>query len=482
MAAPLRGLSVPNHKVSDMKARTLVLIGGIAIGLAAGSAISGVNEESQKLFQSANVTNPGYVDSLSRGVITGGNVSLRSPIVQVTGLSVTPPDISAGCGGIDLYGGNLSFPSKEQFISIGRAVAQNVGGYAFKLALKQICESCETTMTKIQDTITDLNMGNLDSCQIAQKITSPDTYAAIKSRGRSTAAEKAVNDGDDTDLLAASKQGDKAGPSGSLASNPAFAGNRTWQAMERTSAFDWLGGGRETKEEIMSLIGTVIVCVPGSNGCPPSSDGGNDPRPYILKPVLRLQDFVALDREQSVGPVYRCNNDQCVGVTIDKNARLGTSVSQKIVDSLLGTPEKPGVILRSISRGESATPATEAEKTMIALAGDDYPKALMCARAGGSGVGHARTIIEGTAPRIAARALHQLSEQSLQHLVQNLGEASSFTLGGPEALAMVEESRKELRLQFAAIDNAFSVNDRMRDAIQRCGANPIGAALMGAGS
>ena len=97
-------------------------------------------------------------------------------------------------------------------------------------------------------------------------------------------------------------------------------------------------------------------------------------------------------------------------------------------------------------------------------------------------MGHARTIIEGTAPRIAARALHQLSEQSLQHLVQNLGEASSFTLGGPEALAMVEESRKELRLQFAAIDNAFSVNDRMRDAIQRCGANPIGAALMGAGS
>jgi len=413
MAAPLRGLSVPNHKVSDMKARTLVLIGGIAIGLAAGSAISGVNEESQKLFQSANVTNPGYVDSLSRGVITGGNVSLRSPIVQVSGLSATPPDISAGCGGIDLYGGNLSFPSKEQFISIGRAVAQNVGGYAFKLALKQICESCETTMTKIQDTITDLNMGNLDSCQIAQNIVNPAADAMMKSRGRNTAAEKAVADGDDTDFLAASKQGDKAGPSG---------------------------------------------------------------------PVLRLQDFVALDREQSVGPVYRCNNDQCVGVTIDKNARLGTSVSQKIVDSLLGTPEKPGVILRSISRGESATPATEAEKTMIALAGDDYPKALMCARAGGSGVGHARTIIEGTAPRIAARALHQLSEQSLQHLVQNLGEASSFTLGGPEALAMVEESRKELRLQFAAIDNAFSVNDRMRDAIQRCGANPIGAALMGAGS
>lgn len=466
-----------------MKMRTPILVLGIAIGLVTGTASGGVNEKMQEMFGSANTTQPGYVDSLSRGVITGGNASIRSPIVNPGGVGFDPPSISAGCGGIDMYGGNLSFPSKEQYVAAARAIAMNIGGYAFKQGLKQLCDVCESVMSQIQDTVNELNMGNMDSCQIAQGIVDGSYTDAAKTRGDNIAAIWKTDRGDSKDRFEASNNGSKDGPADDAAGDPQMRmlmeGNWTLEALEGTEAFDWLGNDRGTREEIMSLLGTVVTCVPGQNGCKSAGGDRNSPTPTIFSPSLRLQDFVALEHEASRDyEIYRCNNDECLDPSPNASRSLGKSASQRIVDTLLGTPENPGVILRSISSGVGSRELSRDEKTMIALAGDDYAVALNCASAGPTGAAYARTIIEAVAPRITANVLHGMSQQSLTYLIKELNLRSA-AIGTDEGVKMLEKSSAALRTQHGEILAAIDSKDKLRDAVLRCGANPIGAATMG---
>ncbi len=55
---------------------------------------------------------------------------------------LVPPSFSAGCGGIDLFGGSFSFINMNQFVDLMRAVASNAAGYAFQLAINAMCPDC----------------------------------------------------------------------------------------------------------------------------------------------------------------------------------------------------------------------------------------------------------------------------------------------------------------------------------------------------
>src|SRR5690625_3342318 len=142
----------------------------MAVTAGAASADS-VNDRMRDMFGGYNnVTKPGVVEGATRGVVTGGNITIRQPIKTMGGWSFDPPDVSAGCGGIDLYGGNLSFPDKEQYVQMGRAIIGNIGGAAFRMALRQTCELCDSIMSSIQDTVNALNFDNMSSCQIANQM------------------------------------------------------------------------------------------------------------------------------------------------------------------------------------------------------------------------------------------------------------------------------------------------------------------------
>jgi len=60
---------------------------------------------------------------------------VRSPINSINLVNLTAPEIRAGCGGIDLYGGSFTFINTDQFRQILRQIGANALGYAFKLAL-----------------------------------------------------------------------------------------------------------------------------------------------------------------------------------------------------------------------------------------------------------------------------------------------------------------------------------------------------------
>lgn len=460
----------------SIRTRTKVLLIGIAIGLVTGTANGGVNEKMQQMFGSANVTRPGYVDSASRGVITGGNMSIRSPIVQPGGFSFDPPSISAGCGGIDLYGGNLSFPSKEQYVAAARAIAMNIGGYAFKQGLKQLCDVCESVMSQIQDTVNELNMDNMNSCQIAQGIVSGDKSTSMGERGRNIAAIWSKDSGNSKDYHEGYAANKNESPSKEAVQDPKMKaileGNWTWQSLEKTGAFDWLGTDQQTREEVMSLLGTVITCVSGTNGCPNSNaEGDNVVR--VLSPQLRLQDFVALDEEQSEMKMYSCGSSKdCLNPSQTARRRLGSSASQKIVDILLGKDGNPGYLKRMVLPGSQATPVTAAERSVVQSAGPIVSRAVACIKSGQSGEGFAETLVRGYSQRIAAESLYKLTDQSLTYLIQDLNNRST-AIGSNEGAQQLEKSREQLSKDYQEIVNKIQRDDMVVQALDRCAVNPL---------
>ncbi len=126
--------------------------------------------EMNQLFGSmTNTTAPGVFESQRRGVISGGSVVVRNRIMIENLVSMVPPSFQAGCGGIDMFAGSLSFVNADQFVRLLRSVAANAKGYAFQLALSAMCEKCSQHMETLQKKIQQLNEYFGNSCQMAQE-------------------------------------------------------------------------------------------------------------------------------------------------------------------------------------------------------------------------------------------------------------------------------------------------------------------------
>ena len=77
-----------------------VLVLGI---LLAGTAAADLNSEISELYGSlSNATRPGAFETERRGVISGGELTVRTPIKSLDPVTVTLPHAGAGCSGIEL--------------------------------------------------------------------------------------------------------------------------------------------------------------------------------------------------------------------------------------------------------------------------------------------------------------------------------------------------------------------------------------------
>lgn len=459
-----------------MKKTTLsVLIGLLAAGVAADTA-AGVQEKMDEMFgSSSNVTNPGVANGAHRGVITGGNVRIRTPIKTAAGFSFDPPSISAGCGGIDMYGGSLSFPSKEQFVQTGRAIVSNIGGFAFRMALKRVCDPCESIMTAVQDTVTALNMDNMSSCQIAQGVVNKDIGKALSGSMDNVASSWKTAAGETKDWFESFNAGGRR-PSADVVATPemeqVLQGNWTWEAITRSGAFEWLGNDKRAKEEVLSLLGTVMTCSPGQNGCP--GEEGGDMTVQFLPATLRLQDFVALSSQQAPDyEMYSCADETgCIEAKI-VHREMGRTASQRVVDVLLGKDGAPGYLAKKISPGDEVGAITAEEHAIAGGVGSGIvARAVACYQAGERGHGHAETIVEGMAPLIAAEILAANFDQAILPMTRRLKQ-NTLSPGAQQGAEHLEEAREELRTQLKEIRDASNQPGMVASAVERCSSSAV---------
>ena len=106
-------------------------------------------------------SSPSYINGQERGYFSGGNFSMRWQDKTDYPITVTPPHIKSGCGGIDVFMGGFSFMNSDYLVKKLQSILTNAAGVAFDLALKTECEMCSNTiknMEALSDTLNNLQM------------------------------------------------------------------------------------------------------------------------------------------------------------------------------------------------------------------------------------------------------------------------------------------------------------------------------------
>ena len=214
---------------------------------------------------------PAVYESQRRGGVTMGTFRVRSPINSINLVNLTAPEIRAGCGGIDLYGGSFTFINTDQFRQILRQIGANALGYAFKLALATMCQECDKILTGLQDMMNQFTRMNVDSCRWAQGMVN-DTVKAMglgaETKGMSDAS--AVGTPRNGWTRRSSRSASRA--SGSRTATPTEPtrpsrtfGNLTWNALRIANVqglFGFAAGNLSHHEVLLNIAGSAVIRAP----------------------------------------------------------------------------------------------------------------------------------------------------------------------------------------------------------------------------
>ncbi|MGU9961903.1 MAG: conjugal transfer protein TraH [Candidatus Puniceispirillales bacterium WSBS_2018_MAG_OTU23] len=213
-------------------------------------------------------TGPTSFEGQAAGYYTLGNLRARASTRVSSLTSFSLPSVDAGCGGIDLFGGSLSFISEDELIQLSKAIASNAVGYAFDLALETLSPVIAETMKDLRARLAELNLNNINSCEAAKGIVDSVWPKALLGKHKDC-AELSVKNGHATDYAAAIKD---CKTNAGLARSKGNASddeleaipenvNLAWHMMRggRIDGGDWLKSDDQLSEFVQTLLGTVVI-------------------------------------------------------------------------------------------------------------------------------------------------------------------------------------------------------------------------------
>ena len=245
---------------------TLMLAAGLAAPL--GSAHAGFIED---FYDNAgagqsNVTRAGLYESSSLNTVTAGGYVYKAPRRDFTPFHLTPPSLAAGCGGIDLFLGAFSVPSKDEFLAFLRSIGSALPGLAFSLALQTLSPDLSEQVTSFRDLIREYSARYQDSCTAAESLLEMTGAQSFMKKLKFSAdnalrADGLVNDAHEADAKTRTNGSNLF----SYARTQKDSGGQTVDAPEMNLTWTLLGGGtfnartpKAMKELMMTLVGTTI--------------------------------------------------------------------------------------------------------------------------------------------------------------------------------------------------------------------------------
>ncbi|MBN8777148.1 conjugal transfer protein TraH [Thiomonas arsenitoxydans] len=261
----------------DLKPIAAMLAAGLLISAAALSpAQADLNSVLSGMYTAAG--SPGVYQTQNSGVISGGYVAVRTPIQDVNLVSFSPPNIGAGCGGIDLFMGSFSFVNAQAFENLLRQIGQQALGYAFQLAINSMCHSCGALLSSIQSAMQKMNSSLKNTCQLAHGLATRSVGDSLTSIDKSVGQVMSSATGVASDIFQAfnntqsapgtnetalaSKTATVTGDNGqqqTVAATDLIFGNMTWKALENSQSDQLISQDNVTKEILMSLVGSEII-------------------------------------------------------------------------------------------------------------------------------------------------------------------------------------------------------------------------------
>jgi len=334
---------------------------------------AGIGTQMANMFGSmSNSTSPTTVgNAVGTGVIGFGGFTMKNHISNVNLVSWVPPSFSAGCGGIDWYGGSISFINKGEFQQLLRDIASNGAsaaiGYAFHVALDAMCPSCLMVMTQLQEKIAKMNSWMSDSCRAGSSLVDALTPDGLKTKIETDTRIKAVASGTDSffeklgfDTKRSLKQTREQDIDSDRLHPCEPPVNTLWCEMttkgvaakfENATATDYA-----LLEGVMGLVGTLVI-EPEKDGA-----GGEKSTPISVQAnTTRLRDLINGGEDVKV---LSCNGSYdphgCLAPT-PKDITL-KGMKTYIAEVLLGddlTGKTSGVVYKFINQPKTALTSTE---------------------------------------------------------------------------------------------------------------------------
>ncbi|WP_436658761.1 conjugal transfer protein TraH [Acinetobacter sp. P1(2025)] len=298
-----------------------------------------------------NTTGAGYFSAQQRGVVSGGSFVGRVPIKPINIASLDIPRASAGCGGINLFGGSFSFINAKELTALLRAVAQNALGLLFQLGINAISQPLSSMLSVWSNKLQQMNAALKNSCEAARKIfqiaSSGDMMGSLTESFKQL---KGTENGDDEDYFTgvarrwktgwAALTGKENGTNETrtdkeVKKNP-YYGNPAYRAMvanrnEKAIIPDGQEEDEQTKFEarmlIMNLTGTTVYeneqplddkCEGGAGAC--------EPKTKTYDSVLKFNDLIAPDKNDD--RYFYCAKDN--GFQTDDENACNKLVSTKL--------------------------------------------------------------------------------------------------------------------------------------------------------
>ena len=262
----------------------------------------------------ANVTSPQVYKGQQAGYYTGGSIFARSSVRDLQIANVQLPSFSAGCGGIDLFMGGLSFIKADQMVTMMKEILNNSAGYAFNLAMESATPEIANTMKYITDMANKVNQANVNSCETAAALVG-SVWPKTQEAQRHVCADIGANKGLFDDYAAA-RQG--CGKNGQMSStlreglkDDKFKnlildnGNLAWKAILQNS---FLQHDTQLAELFMSLSGSIII----------TKNGNDDNASNQIRIIASIADRDTLIRAL----LYGDNTDMWHCDTTDENGCL----------------------------------------------------------------------------------------------------------------------------------------------------------------
>ncbi len=222
-----------------------------------------------KLNIFSNASKPEVWNDQLGGFATGGSFYARTPTTNLQLLTIDPPSLDIGCGGINAFFGGFGYINSAKFEELIKNIGTSTTSYVTMLAFKTISPQVSNLLENLEATARFINSQNINSCQMGASIASgmfmkneQSQRLACQARkmGGGGVGEKAANYftaryecGSEDNLRSTNQNGQE-----SLLPSEF---NLVWFALQKDAS----ALSKEDKEFLMSLSGTLIAKTSGKS-------------------------------------------------------------------------------------------------------------------------------------------------------------------------------------------------------------------------
>ncbi|MFT4057415.1 MAG: conjugal transfer protein TraH [Novosphingobium sp.] len=152
----------------DLRRLSLALT--ILVAACGASAPARAQGWAETWFDNVTYTSPGSFEDQTRGYVTAGGMSGRVDVHDDYLMSLTLPKVKAGCGGIDMFLGGMSFLDPEYLVEKLETILQAAPAVAFQYLLETLDEKMGNIISKMEAATNYLNSIQVNDCRLANRM------------------------------------------------------------------------------------------------------------------------------------------------------------------------------------------------------------------------------------------------------------------------------------------------------------------------